>query len=293
VLLTPLPGTNRENLLQALRSVDNAVRNLRGGGTGAAQRRLADYLEWTTTAARFLGSQIRAADLAALVFTPGYSRLLPLAGTMTGDDMNTQRVLNALVSQELDQRVTAFEAAITALDAQVRRWSAYGHFVVPDTGFYIRHPEKLEAVEFGPLIDVRQSPVHVLVPIVVVDELDRLKEIKDRHVRWRAGYTLAVIDRVLEDPRRPGRLRAGDVDAPPGGIARSDVTMEIVFDPPGHVRLPIADDEIVDRCLAIEPLAGRKVTLLTYDTGQSTRARAAGLEVKKLTAQIVEESQPS
>jgi hypothetical protein len=71
------------------------------------------------------------------------------------------------------------------------------------------------------------------------------------------------------------------------------VTIEIVFDPPGHVRLPIGDDEIVDRCLAIEPLAGRKVTLLTYDTGQSTRARAAGLAVKKLTTPIGEEPQPS
>ena len=60
-------------------------------------------------------------------------------------------------------------------------------------------------------------------------------------------------------------------------------TVEIVFDPPGHVRLPINDDELIDRILAIQPLAGRQVTLLTYDTGQSTRARAAGLPAKKLT----------
>lgn len=68
-----------------------------------------------------------------------------------------------------------------------------------------------------------------------------------------------------------------------GGIQRSDVTMELLFDPPGHVRLPIDDDEIVDRALAVEPLAGRKVKFLTYDTGQSTRARNAGLQVVKLT----------
>jgi len=50
----------------------------------------------------------------------------------------------------------------------------------------------------------------------------------------------------------------------------------------GHVRLPITDDEIIDRVLAVQPLAGRKITLLTYDTGQSTRARNAGLQVRKL-----------
>ena len=38
-----------------------------------------------------------------------------------------------------------------------------------------------------------QSPVTVLVPIVIVDELDGLKHSKDKHVRWRAGYTLAVL----------------------------------------------------------------------------------------------------
>jgi hypothetical protein len=53
--------------------------------------------------------------------------------------------------------------------------------------------------------------------------------------------------------------------------------------------LPINDDEIVDRTLAIEPLAARKVTLLTYDTGQSMRARSAGLNVHKLVSPIGDE----
>lgn len=61
----------------------------------------------------------------------------------------------------------------------------------------------------------------------------------------------------------------------------SGFTIEIVFDPPGHVRLPI--NEIIDRILAIQPLADRPVMLVTYDTGQSTRARATGVDVKKLT----------
>jgi hypothetical protein len=59
-------------------------------------------------------------------------------------------------------------------------------------------------------------------------------------------------------------------------------TVEIVFDPPGRIRLPINDDELIDRILAIQPLTGLQIILLTYDTGQSTRARAAGLSVKML-----------
>jgi hypothetical protein len=59
-------------------------------------------------------------------------------------------------------------------------------------------------------------------------------------------------------------------------LTRSEVTIELVFDPPGHTRLPINDDEIIDRALAIATLADRNVTLLTYDTGQSTRHVALG-----------------
>jgi hypothetical protein len=76
------------------------------------------------------------------------------------------------------------------------------------------------------------------------------------------------------------------------GLTRSEVTIEMVFDPPGHTRLSITDDEIIDRALAVESLAGRKVTLLTYDTGQSTRARNAGLQVLKLRQEIGDEPTP-
>ncbi len=74
----------------------------------------------------------------------------------------------------------------------------------------------------------------------------------------------------------------------PDGLTRGEVTIELVFDPPGHVRLPGNEDEIIDRALAVEPLADRKVTLLTYDTSQSTRARNAGLRIVKLSQDVGE-----
>ena len=84
-------------------------------------------------------------------------------------------------------------------------------------------------------------------------------------------------------------LRAGEVVPGEDGLTRSEVSSELSFDPSGHVRLPIDDDEIIDRALAIEPLADGKVTLLTYDTGQFTRARNAGLQVVKLSQEVGDE----
>jgi PIN domain-containing protein len=236
-----------------------------------------------------LGNQVSNSDLNRLVLTERYRLLLAgLVGTMTSTEQPVQRVLNGLVSLELDERVEDFQAAIKSLQGQIARWSGYGYYVVPDTSFCIHHEDKLEDADFGPLINVWESEVTVLVPMVIVDELDRLKETKDKWVRWRAGYTLAVLDRLFAEGTGRARLRAGDVVPGPDGLTRGEVTVELVVDPPGHVRLPDNDDEIIDRALAIEPLADRKVTLLTYDTGQSMRARHAGLKAVKLSKDLEE-----
>ena len=164
-----------------------------------------------------------------------------------------------------------------------QKWSRPGWFVVADTTVFCQ-ADKLEELDLGEILASRHEPVHLLVPMVVVDELDGLKRSNKPKVRWRAQYTLAVLDRVLSGSSTSARLRDKDFSAlNTGGIPRGEVTVEIVPDPPGHARLPINDDEIIDRALAIQSLSGRNVTLLTFDTGQNHRARDAGLQVKKLT----------
>jgi hypothetical protein len=289
MLITPLPGADRRHLRDSLSAVCNAVFNLRaGGGPGPAQNRVAGYLEWATSTIQQLAGQVSPGDLDGLVLTPGYERLLSAAGTMPGSDVATQRVLNGMLSLELNQRVDAFDAAIKALDEQIGRWSGLGVFAVADTSFYIEHDALLEEADFRPLLEIWEDPVRLLVPIVVIDELDSLKKSKDNHQRWRARHTLAVLDRVFASSSGPAQLAPEDFSMlGSGGLPRGEVTAELLFDPPGHARLPINDDEIIDRILAVQPLAAREVTLLTYDTGQSTRARNAGLRVRKL-AQPVE-----
>ena len=74
--------------------------------------------------------------------------------------------------------------------------------------------------------------------------------------------------------------------------APGEVTIQVIFDPPRHERLPINDDEIADRCVVCQPYT-RNLTLPTYDTGQSMRARAAGVKVEKLSKELGAESEAS
>ena len=151
---------------------------------------------------------------------------------------------------------------------------------MPDTSFFIKHEQKLEEVDFGPLINVWESDITVLVPIVVVDELDRLKH---SHSYTLPSWTGCSKLRPTVPGSRPVPwYRRRWTHAQPSHH-------RAVLRPAGRVRLPIVDDEIIDRALAIQALADRPVTLLTYDTGQSTRARSAGLQVVKLRKNIGEE----
>ncbi|MEU7802515.1 hypothetical protein AB0B10_24970 [Micromonospora arborensis] len=70
------------------------------------------------------------------------------------------------------------------------------------------------------------------------------------------------------------------------------MSVEVLLDPPGHVRLASNDDEIVDRVVAVQALAGRPVRLVTYDTKMAMRARHVGLRVHRLEQPEGEEKQP-
>jgi predicted ribonuclease YlaK len=189
-----------------------------------------------------------------------------------------------MISAEIDAHAERLRTIADELDVARRLFDGAATCLVPDTSFYIEHPEKIENVDFHELAQTT-GPVRVLIPIVVVDELDALKRASSRDIRWRAGYSVAVIDRVITDPPRPGILNVATfMPAPP----RGEVTFQIVFDPPTHRRMAINDDEIVDRCLTCKPFTG-DLTVLTYDTGQSTRARAAGLKVNKLSHDLGQE----
>lgn len=278
MLVTPLPGVNRDELLAALQNVQSRVENTRGRGADPVERYKA-YLQWVDHASRALRGRTREDDIDRLVLTRRCWQLQGMPGGATGP---TGGLVGQLVSTELDERVEDLRRACETLKLQIERWSHDWVFTVLDTSFYIHHDATLGHIDFAPLVNAwRAERVHVLVPIVVVDELDNLKRQGKNQARTRARQTLRVLDEHF-DPTTPTTVQPAGPMLDSGELPRGEVSIEVVLDPSGHIRLPINDDEIVDRAAAIQALAGRPVTLLTYDTGQAMRARAAGLPAPRL-----------
>lgn len=288
MLVTPLPGVSRDDLLKTLREIrDDATRAANGGGgPGAtAYGNVLVYLDWANRAARMLDRRVSPGDIDRLVLTRGHEQLLSGATPLAGPETTRQRVLNGLLDREIRERIRMLEDAVQDLEELIGRWPANAAYAVADTGVYLEHRQKLRDLDFAALLPGwADRTVRLVVPIIVMDELDRLKRTGDPRRRWRAGYTLAVMEDAFATPRVPGLLREPTPDG-----TRGAVILDLLLDTRGHMRLPISDDEIIDRALAAQGLAGTPVTLLTFDTGQAMRAQQAGLRVNKFTVPIGEE----
>ncbi len=285
MLVSLHPAANSRDALEVLARIRGEADNVSGS---SAADRLNSYLEWAARSARILHNRLRSADIDRLIFTRGYGRLLAAAGNLSGTDTGTQRVLNGLLDMELRLRTEALDEIIADLQNRNPQWSFDDLYAVLDTSVYIEHDEKLEVLDIAAqLTPYPDKRLHLLVPMVVIDELDGIKNKGEGIKRWRAAYTLGVVERIFSpgEPKR-GFLRNGEY-----GV-RGAVDLEILYDPPGHVRLPVNDDEIIDRTLAAKPLAGKPVTLITFDTGQAFRAREADLPVVRLTKPLGDEPAP-
>ncbi|WP_167521388.1 PIN domain-containing protein [Microbispora triticiradicis] len=182
---------------------------------------------------------------------------------------------------ELIERIEDIKDECDELNGLMQRWQGIEHFVVPETSMIMNYTWTLDHWDLAQLLNVGGEDIHLVIPLAVVDELDILKDRGQDKARTRARTSLRTIANALKDPRDIGTLREAGftpydkTDTNPRGA----ITVEVLFDDPGHMRLPSMDEEIIDRAVTVQDLAGRSVIFMTNDTGQSLRARRAGLDV--------------
>lgn len=277
MLVTPSPGAQASHVLDLLFRAKTTIGNHHGDPTS--------YLDWANETAQVLRNQVQPTDIDRLIFTSRFWRLSDF-----GD--RRDRFTRDLLSAELAERAEVWERAWTVLKAEIDRWASDAYPVVMDTSVFIHHPDKIREIAYAELLGVGFEEVRLVVPRVVVDELDRLKESGNQQSRWRAAHTLGVLDELLLRPRSRVTIREADnfsAVSAAGGMPRDKVTIEVLFDDAHHVRFDDNDDEIIDRALALQAYARMPVRLLTMDTSMALRARMLDLRVVKPTKDIGDE----
>lgn len=275
VTVVPLPGTGPQRARDVIAAALLAAANIRTGGLTPVDR-LNAYRAWSTQTATALHSVLRPSDIDRLVTTPRHWHLHALDFAAHGDAAG-------LVDLELTTRSGELQTAVDSLDhILARRKAQRGDLVVADTNVYLHHPMPFDKIDWPGLVPGSGSAgLHLVIPIVVVDELDRQKQGDSKKyvirggtesVRTRARTTIRTLEDMFQNPGWISTVRPG---TPP-------VAAELFVDPPGHVRHPDADTEIIDRACAVRDLYGAPVTLVARDTGMVFRARNAGLAATRL-----------
>lgn len=166
------------------------------------------------------------------------------------------------LKQQLD-RFTEMVDELMALQPFIER---PGLIVVPDTSAFV------EGVYFTDLtwqeladIDPRM-PVRLVVPVLVVDELDELKRGRDR-ARERARSVLRRLWELNSNGKKTATI--------PGS---RPVTVEVLADDSWHVRRPVNDNEIIERALYVGEITGKDVILAAADYSMLFQASSAGLK---------------
>ncbi|WP_328990332.1 PIN domain-containing protein [Kribbella sp. NBC_01245] len=281
MLVTLTPGVDRDRVLELLWKASVEITNHHGDQDS--------YVKWVMDMARLLRGQIAQADLDQLLLTPAFYRL---ADPVTNGTPQARQWLEA----ELSARAAGLTAAHEKLQMQIRTWTASADkaLAVVDTSVFLSHPAwtrdadpaaVVASIPWAEELGVGFADVLLVLPEVVIRELDRQKESGNQALRWRASVTLAVIDRLLPNPHDTVLIRAADPDwdaiAARDEMPHGRVDLRVFFDDPAHRPLADSDAEIIDRAMAVQTLAGAKVRLVTMDTGMGLNARRRGLLVTK------------
>lgn len=122
-------------------------------------------------------------------------------------------------------------------------------------------------------------PIRLVVPLVVVEELDAQK----RHPNGKVREAARDILRHLRDLPRVSTDEFVDVLRLDGRV-----TVEILLDDPTHVRLPVNDAEIIDRAVYLRSLfpAFVRIILVSGDVSMEFRAEGAGLETRHVARDV-------
>jgi hypothetical protein len=258
-----LPGATASAVVEELGRLINGATDARGSD---ARDQYPKYVRWAADAARSLAARVSHEDVNRLVLT---QRHWVIQGLVQGE-------LPAIlaVQLELDQRVAELTAAQTALGSQMSTWPTSddpGRIIVPDTNIFLEHANEYPDIDWADTVKARGlEPLHIVIPLVVIDELDRAK--RNHTTKTRARRTLRLLNQMALRPGQPAPLGESSQHGP--------VDVRVLPEEADHVRLADADMEIVDVANALKDLTGLQVELVTFDTGMVVRARSRGTGVR-------------
>ena len=248
-----LQATEREHAIARLQELTLAAHNFFSGTAGMAPLELRrSFLRWMAETESFVRSAFASVEPPIGFDSP---RLVALQGDRIAADQ-IYPVLQAEGTRLIGELEAAVAALTTPFPASVHEEDRT--IVVLDTNTLLqyRNPDQ---INWRALTST--SDILLVVPLVVLDELDDKRNAKDASLARRARKIASTIEQwtAKAGANSPTELANG-------------VAIAVLSEEPGHRRLPNNDDEIIAVARSLVD-RGHRVLVATADGGMRTRAR--------------------
>ncbi|MGC8466555.1 MAG: PIN domain-containing protein [Acidimicrobiales bacterium] len=180
-----------------------------------------------------------------------------------------------VIYHECQRQSSYLEALLDEIQAVSDQLGAgNGQLAVIDTNVLLEHVPP-EQIKWGEVVG--KSPVRLVIPLRVLDELDEKKYTAREDKADRARRLLGQLWTLL-----------GSVGATPVKLT-DEATVEVPISAGPRRRTIDADQEVIDTCESIRRVGG-SVVLVTADYGMCIRASALGIEVKRMPEKYLRRS---
>lgn len=266
VVIALLSTADVNAAIHQLRSTAQEAGNVAGASVGRTPIQIVDrYLAWAENAERMLPNVLDVDLVDDLVHTQRYWALR----TARGDEPR----LAPTVLAEMERRQRVLDALAAELELERLRWgTGASTLLVPDTNLFLQKAAPFAEIDWQSVVQT-DGEVRVVVPLIVVHELDRLKRQGNSTTATLARTSLRWLLDVL--PRDP-QARSGPLTA----AAPSTTVEAYVHDGPS--RPEDADGLIITVTAWIATVSSRSTLLITRDLGMRLRAVALGVDTRQV-----------
>lgn len=230
--------------------------------------RLNGWRGWSANAPARARGQFTERTIRDLVLGPQFVMLQTMAVRDYGSG------LAFLIDAEIEARLQALYEAIQKIDDAVRSWGRDRVSIILDTNVLLYAGPRITRMNWDDVVDEITREANFVVPIQVVEELDRQKDRGQGDARNNARFALKWLDEVVGSGYGSASFRPDDSD--------SNATIRVWVDDNERIPLAEVDRDIIDRALQLAPYS-RKVIVASMDRSMVFRSRTYGLDAVLIT----------
>lgn len=254
------PGVTASHAIKTLQELAQDAENRRawtGTGEEGLRHGRDQYLSWAEGAERQLRNLLTEPNLIETLHSPRYWRIHQL-------DRYAARP-HPLIAAEIETQAALLRTVAAALESFARLAGRTGPVLVLDTNVFLQC-SLFTAVDWRREFELAE--VRLVVPLVVLDELDDKTFSANRRLSRRADKVMRAFDEFMDDVLNDG-----------AAAVRPNVTLEVLRDEDDHRRRASGDTEVLDRAEFLQQVIERQVTVVTADRGMRVRGKARGLQI--------------